>query len=136
MTSRSGGHRTVSRTRVLIVDDERQNRQLLEVMLAPEGYELFIAENGADALAIVERERPHVVLLDVMMPGMDGYQVAARIREVAGTRRTVIIMLTALDDPSSRAHGLSAGADDFVTKPVDLPDLRARVTRLLQERAT
>ncbi len=135
MTRPSGGHRTVARTRVLIVDDERQNRQLLEVMLAPEGYELFTAENGADALAIVEQERPHVVLLDVMMPGMDGYQVASRIRDVTGDRRTVIIMLTALDDPSSRAHGLGAGADDFVTKPVDLPDLRARLRRLLQETA-
>ena len=138
MTGRSGPHRAVTRPRprVLIVDDERQNRQLLEVMLAPEGYELLTAESGEEALEIVAREHPDVVLLDVMMPGMDGYQVATRIRDVPGLKRTAVLMLTALDDSNSRAHGLRAGADDYVTKPVDRTDLCARVRRVLKDAAT
>ena len=117
------------------MDDERQNRQLLEVMLAPEGYELLTAQSGEEALEIVAREHPDVVLLDVMMPGMDGYQVATRIRDVPGPKRPAVLMLTALDDSNSRAHGMRAGAEDYVTKPVDRADLCARVRRVLKDAA-
>jgi CheY-like chemotaxis protein len=114
--------------RVLIVDDERHNRQLLEVMLAPEGYQLLTATSGEEALQVVGRERPDLILLDVMMPGMDGYQVLGRIKADPATRHIPVILLTALDDRNSRMHGLSAGAEDFFTKPVN----RAELTELLR----
>jgi CheY-like chemotaxis protein len=117
--------------RILIVDDELRNRKLLEVMLAPEGYLLLTAASAEEALEIVARQPPDLILLDVMMPGMNGYQVAAQLKGDAGTRHIPIIMLTALDDRSSRLHGLSAGAEDFLTKPVDRAELCDRVRRLL-----
>ncbi len=121
--------------RILIVDDERHNRELLEVMLKPEGFLLLSAASGEEALAMVARQPPDLILLDVMMPGMDGYQVATRIRDVPGLKRTPVLMLTALDDSNSRAHGLRAGAEDYVTKPVDRADLCARVRRVLKDAA-
>jgi diguanylate cyclase len=118
--------------RILIVDDERHNRRLLEVMLEPEGYLLTTAACGEDALALVAQQRPDLILLDVMMPGMDGYKVAGRIKGNVATRNTRIIMLTALDDHNSRTHGLRAGAEDFLTKPVNRAELCARVRNLLR----
>jgi DNA-binding response OmpR family regulator len=120
--------------RILIVDDERQNRQLLEVMLATEGFVLQTAASGEEALALVAQEAPDLILLDVMMPGMDGYQVAARIKGDVATSGISIIVLTALDDRNSMAHGLSTGADGFLTKPVEHAELRARVRAVLDQR--
>ena len=121
--------------RILIVDDEPLNRELLEVMLAAEGYLLMSAGSGEAALEIVARRSPDLILLDVMMPGMDGYQVVARIKANPATKGIPVILLTALDDRSSRAHGLSAGAEDFLTKPVNRADLYARVRSLLHLQA-
>ena len=121
--------------RILIVDDEPQHRQLLEVMLAPEGFLLLTAASGEEALAMVAQQPPDLILLDVMMPGMDGYQVVARIKANPATKGIPVILLTALDDRSSRAHGLSAGAEDFLTKPVNRADLYARVRSLLHLQA-
>ena len=118
--------------RILIVDDERQNRQLLEVMLTPEGFLLQTAANGEEALAIVAQQPPDLILLDIMMPGMNGYQVAARIKGNLVTKNIPVIMLTALDDRNSKMHGLSVGAEDFLTKPVDRAELCARVRNLLR----
>ena len=117
---------------ILIVDDERQNRELLEVMLAPEGYRLVTATSGAEALERVAHEAPDLILLDIMMPGMDGYQVAARIKADAATRDIPVVMLTALDDRSSRIHGLSVGAVEFLTKPLNRTELCERVKALLR----
>ena len=118
--------------RVLIVDDERHNRQLLEIMLEPDGYVLLTATSGEDALAIVAQQRPDLILLDVMMPGMDGYQVAAKLKGDLATRHIPVLMLTALDDRNSKVHGLRAGAEDFLTKPVNRAELCARVKTLLR----
>jgi CheY-like chemotaxis protein len=118
--------------RILIVDDERQNRQLLEVLLAAEGYLLDMAASAEEALAVVARQHPDLILLDVMMPGMDGYQVVARIKANPDTANIPVVMLTALDDRNSRSHGLSAGAVAFLTKPVDRTALQETVTRLLR----
>jgi DNA-binding response OmpR family regulator len=133
MNTRSGG--AAPPARILIVDDERHNRQLLEVILEPEGYLLATATSGEEALAIVAQQPPDLILLDVMMPGMDGYQVAARIKADGATKDIPVIMLTALDDRSSRIHGLRVGAEDFLTKPVDRAELCVRVKKLLRRTA-
>ena len=122
------------RARVLIVDDERLNVQLLEVMLEPEGYELVTAESGEAALEAVAHHSPDLMVLDIMMPGMTGYQVATRIKEDPATRHIPIVMLSALDDRNSRAHGLSAGAEAFLTKPVNRAALCQQVKALLSAR--
>ena len=121
--------------RILIVDDERHNRQLLEVMLAPEGFLLLTAASGEEALAMVAQQPPDLILLDIMMPGMDGYQVAAKIKGNLATKNIPIIMVTALDDRNARMLGLSAGAEDFLTKPVDRAELCVRVRNLLRLKA-
>ena len=122
---------TAPPARILIVDDDPHNRQLLEVMLAPEGYQIVTAATGEDALAIVAQQPPDLILLDVMMPGMDGYQVVARIKSNLATQHIRVLMLSALSDRNSRMHGLSAGAEDFLTKPVNRAELCARVRNLL-----
>jgi two-component system sensor histidine kinase/response regulator len=118
--------------RILIVDDDRHNRDVLEVMLMPEGYLLLTAASGENALALVAQQPPDLILLDVMMPGMDGYQVAATIKGNPATRNIPIIMVAALDDRHARMHGLRAGAEDFLTKPVDRAELAVRVRNLLR----
>jgi diguanylate cyclase len=117
-------------TRVLIVDDERQNRELLGIMLAPEGFVVLTAASGTEALALVAREPPDIVLLDVMMPGLDGYQVAAALKGDAATRHIPVILLSGLDDHQARTLGSSAGADDFLSRPLDREELCARVRTL------
>lgn len=114
-------------TRVLIVDDEPLNLCTLEAMLAPEGYELYFAENSDAAWLEATRHRPDVILLDVMMPGVDGYQLCRRIRSADMLREVTVLLVTALDDQRSRLRGLEAGADDFITKPVNKEELRARL---------
>ncbi len=118
--------------RILIVDDEIHNRQLLNVILTAEGHDLASASSGEEALDAAARTPFDLILLDVMMPGLDGYQVAAKLKSDAATSRIPVILLTALDDRSSRIHGMSAGADDFLTKPVDRVELVEHVNRLLR----
>jgi signal transduction histidine kinase/DNA-binding response OmpR family regulator len=117
---------------VLIVDDERANRELLKVMLAPEGFLLLTAASGEEALAIVAHQPPDLILLDVMMPGMDGYEVAGKIKGDPATNSVPVIMVTAMDDHKARMLGLSAGVEDFLTKPVDRAELKVRVKNLLR----
>jgi signal transduction histidine kinase len=121
--------------RVLIVDDERRNVELLKVMLAPEGYMILTASNGPEALGLLEDQRPDLILLDVMMPGMDGYEVTGKIKANPTTKNIPVIMLTALDDRNARMLGLNAGAEDFLTKPVDRAELCVRVRNLLRLKA-
>jgi len=121
--------------RILIVDDEPHDRQLLEVMLAPAGFQLRTAAGGEEALAIAARELPDLILLDVMMPGMDGFQVVTRIKGNLATKNIPVIMVTALDDRNARMLGLNAGAEDFLTKPVDRAELSVRVRNLLRLKA-
>lgn len=116
--------------RVLIVDDERTNRDLLEVMLTQEGYQLLTATSGEEALAMVAQQPPDVILLDIMMPGMDGYKVVEKLKANLATKNIPVIMVTALNDRNARLLGLRAGAEDFLTKPVDRAELRVRVRNL------
>ena len=121
--------------RVLIVDDEIHNQRLLETMLEADGFLLTTACSGEEALEIVGRDAPDLILLDIMMPGMDGFEVTAKVKENLSSRNIPVILLTALDDRATRIRGLSAGAEDFLTKPVDRAELRVRVRNLLRLKA-
>src|ERR1700704_3219472 len=118
--------------RVLVVDDILSNVKLLEAKLAAEYFEVITASNGEQALARVAEELPDIVLLDVMMPGMDGFEVCRRIKANTKTAHIPIVMVTALDQRSDRVTGLDAGADDFLPKPVDDTALFARVRSLVR----
>jgi two-component system cell cycle response regulator len=118
--------------RILVVDDIAANCRLLEAKLLNEYYEVAIANSGPEALATVGRWMPDVVLLDVMMPGMDGYEVCRRLKAQPGTAHIPVVMITALTDPAERVRGLEAGADDFLSKPVDDATLFARLRALLR----
>jgi CheY-like chemotaxis protein len=117
--------------RILVVDDERDNLELLQVVLAHEGFHARTVSCGADAITTVAAEPPDLILLDVMMPGMDGYEVARYLKNDPATAHIPIIMITALDTRAARKLAQDAGAEDFVTKPLDRGDLCARVWRLL-----
>ena len=122
----------MSDRRILVVDDEDRNRRLLHALLEPEGYAVTCAASGSDALAHVRACAPDLVLLDLMMPGMDGYEVAAALKADPATAAIPIIMVSAHDDRSARLRGLESGAEDFLTKPVDRSELWLRVRNLLR----
>ena len=118
--------------RVLVVDDILSNVKLLEAKLTAEYFEVVTAYNGLEALAKIEEHEPDIVLLDVMMPGMDGFEVCRRIKQSPKTAHLPVVMVTALDQPADRVAGLESGADDFLTKPVDDAALFARVRSLVR----
>lgn len=118
--------------RVLVVDDVLPNVKLLEAKLTGEYFDVLCATSGPDALEIVQREMPDIVLLDVMMPGMNGFEVCRSIKQDEATAHIPVIMVTALDQTSDRIAGLEAGAEDFLTKPVDDIALFARVKSLVR----
>src|SRR3990170_8817008 len=105
--------------RVLVVDDILANVKLLEARLSAEYFDVLTACSGKEALEICERERVDVVLLDVMMPGMDGYETCRQLKANPKTHHIPVVLVTALDQPSDKVRGLRGGADDFLTKPVD-----------------
>jgi PAS domain S-box-containing protein len=117
---------------ILIVDDERQNCRLLEALLVPEGYDTRTATSGEEALVSIADDPPDLILLDVMMPGLDGRQVASAVKADPATANIPIIMVTAQTDREARLAGLEAGAEDFLTKPVDRAELWLRVRNLLR----
>ena len=116
--------------KILVVDDERAVRESLRRALELEGYEIELADDGLAALAALEDDEPDAMILDVLMPGLDGLEVARRVRR-AGSRLP-ILMLTARVEVDDRVAGLDAGADDYVTKPFALDELLARVRALLR----
>jgi two-component system cell cycle response regulator len=116
--------------RVLVVDDVPANAKLLEARLTAEYFDVVTATSGPEALAICERAQCDIVLLDVMMPEMDGFEVCRRLKAGPATHHIPVVMVTALDQPSDRVRGLEAGADDFLTKPVSDIALIARVRSL------
>ncbi len=118
--------------RVLIVDDIPTNVRLLEARLTAEYYEVSSAHSGAEALAKCQEQDFDIILLDVMMPEMDGFEVCRRLKADPKTHHIPVLMITALDQPSDRVQGLDAGADDFLTKPVDDMQLMARVKSLVR----
>lgn len=117
---------------ILIVDDDDSALETLCALLDGLQYHLELATNGLDALEKASWVEPDLILLDVMMPGMSGYEVCRQLRETPTLREVPILLLTALDDRESRLQGLRAGADDFISKPLDLQELRARVNTILR----
>jgi two-component system cell cycle response regulator len=118
--------------RVLVVDDIAANLKLLEARLNAEYYEVALASSGAEALRLAQSWGPDVILLDVMMPGMDGYEVCRLLKAAPQTTHIPVVMITALVDQTERVRGLEAGADDFLSKPVDHTTLFARLRALLR----
>lgn len=123
------------RSRILVVDDEDLNLQLIEALLAPLGYEVILARDGEEALRRTQEALPDLILLDAMMPKLDGFEVTRRLKEDEDTRIIPIVMVTALQEVQARVMALEMGADDFLAKPVDKTELRARVQSLLKVKA-
>jgi class 3 adenylate cyclase len=121
--------------RILVVDDTPVNLKLLADLLGAKGYGVVTAAAGPEALEKVEKEHPDLVLLDVMMPGMSGYEVCRKIRENPATAMLPVVMVTALDPAQERVKGIEAGADDFLMKPINQQELLARVRSLLRIKA-
>src|SRR6476620_5768034 len=119
-------------TRILVVDDSAFNLKIVSATLAPAGYEVVMASNGREALERVDAMQPDLIILDVMMPELNGYEVCRRLRRKVTTMHRPIMMLTANDSLEERVNGLEAGADDYMSKPFEAPELQARVKALLR----
>lgn len=124
----------ISSSRVLIADDIQQNRELLEAYLADEGYEMLMASDGQQTMQMVEQHQPDLVLLDIMMPRMSGYEVCSQIKADPEKRGIPVLMVTALNEAGDIEKAVNAGCDDFLTKPVNRLELRTRVRSLLRVR--
>ena len=120
---------------LLLVDDNQQNLELMQAWLEPLGCTLEIAHDGAEALEVAARRVPDLVLLDVMMPRMSGFEACRRLKDASATRDTVIIMVTALNEVGDFERAVECGCDDFLTKPVNKLELVTRVRSLLRVRA-
>lgn len=123
------------RAKILIVDDESRNLRLMNAMLVPLGFEVILARDGEEALRKVKEMPPDLILLDILMPKMDGFEVARRLKQEKETKIIPIVMLTALQEAEYRVKAWEVGADDFLSKPVEKTELRARVRSLLKVKA-
>ena len=113
--------------RIAVIDDEAPNRAYLQLLLSTAGYEVQLAMGGDDGVALVEKERPDLVILDLMMPGVDGFTVCERIRKGPAGAETQIVVLSALDATERKVRALELGADDYLVKPVESKELLARI---------
>src|SRR5215469_11468148 len=127
-------NQTEATPRVLIADDDPLGAELLEAYLSDSGYELRTASDGEQTLHLVADWRPQLILLDVMMPRISGFEVCKRLRADPATRDIAILMITALDQPSDIERAVEAGTDDFLSKPINKAELLLRVRSLLKSR--
>ena len=123
-----------AQTTILIVDDQPDNRDMLSTLLGTEGYRTLEASGGMEAMDVIANDKPHLILLDVSMPDMDGYAVASLLKADPKTSGIPIIMVTAHAGRGSRVVGLNAGVEDYMTKPVDAPELLLKIRNLLRLR--
>lgn len=123
---------TVAKKSILVVDDEHDLLDLLEYNLKKEGFKVYLADNGEKGINLAQKHQPDLVLLDVMMPKMSGFEVCEALRQDADIKRLPIIFLTAKDDEASEVEGLTIGADDYITKPISTVKLVTRIKALLR----
>jgi len=136
LTDRSAGGEATSRVpHILVVDDDQRNARLMQMVLRSEGYRTTIASTGTEALHLLNATLCDLVILDVMMPGMSGYDVCRALRREPKTQAIPVILVTALADSTDRVEGIEAGADDFITKPFNEVEVRARARSLLRIKA-
>ena len=119
-------------TKILVIDDDVAINELIKINLELQGYQVIQAHNGTEGFALAKQEMPDIVILDVMMPEVDGYTVAQRIRQCEEISDTPIIMLTALSELKNKVNGFNIGVDDYLTKPFELEELIVRVRALLK----
>ncbi|WP_051283781.1 HD domain-containing phosphohydrolase [Desulforegula conservatrix] len=116
---------------ILVADDDPKNLKIMKTLLDSMGYRVMACDSGAGAVSIIRETPPDLVILDVMMPGMDGFEICKRLKSREGTRQIPIILLTALNDRESKIRGIESGADDFISKPADKSELLARIKSLI-----
>jgi putative two-component system response regulator len=119
---------------VMVVDDNPINLCLMEAMLSPEGYSVTLFDSGENCMKSVLKSAPDIILLDIMMPGLDGFNVLRQLKTEEATRRIPVVMVTSLCEVKDRAIAFDAGADDFLSKPVAKSELLARVRALINEK--
>jgi two-component system alkaline phosphatase synthesis response regulator PhoP len=124
----------LSGSRVLIADDNEQNRELLDAYLADEGYEILMANDGQETMDVVAASQPDLILLDIMMPRMSGYEVCEQLKSNPDLQGIPVLMVTALNEMGDIEKAVKAGCDDFLTKPVNQLELKTRVRSLLRVR--
>ena len=124
----------LSGSRVLIADDNEQNRELLDAYLADENYEILMANDGQETMDAIEANQPDLILLDIMMPRMSGYEVCEKIKSDQEKQNIPVLMVTALNEMGDIEKAVKAGCDDFLTKPVNQLELKTRVRSLLRVR--
>ena len=124
----------MDRKRILVVDDEIYIVHILEFSLTMEGYSILTASNGEEALRVIDSERPDLVVLDIMMPKLDGYEVCRRLRQDEQFQELPVILLSAKGRPIDREAGLQAGADDYITKPFSPRKLLEKIRELLERK--
>ncbi len=123
-----------SKYKILIVDDEKDVREILNYNISKAGYKVYTAENGEEALKVIKKKKPDLVILDVMMPVMDGYQTCTEIRKLPDNKQTIIVFLSARNEDYYQIIGFEAGGDDYITKPINPKVLLSKIKALLKRR--
>ena len=121
----------MSKAKILVVDDDASSLELIEAMLVPNGYEIITANDGSKAVAIIIENKPDLILLDIMMPGLDGYSTLTKIKENKTISKIPVVMLTAMGFQLNKELALRFGAVGYITKPVELAELLKTISRLL-----